>query len=69
LPPVEAVGILILLENLADDHGTVFSGIDRDLAGRIGQRLAHDLDAPTARSIPRLRSIGKIPPEVLFNNT
>src|SRR2546421_1798717 len=41
---VEAVGILILLEDLADDHGTVFSGIDRDLAGRIGQRLAHDLD-------------------------
>src|SRR5712675_1907735 len=42
---VEAVGILILLKDLADDHGTVFSGIDRDLAGRIGQRLAHDLDA------------------------
>src|SRR5439155_1185313 len=41
---IEAVGILILLEDLADDHGTVFSGVDRDLAGRIGQPLAHDLD-------------------------
>src|SRR2546421_10384685 len=42
---VEAVGILILLEDLADDHRAVFAGIDRDLAGRRGQRLAHDLDA------------------------
>src|SRR6266436_2176530 len=42
---VEAVGILILLEDLADDDGAVFAGIDGDLAGRIGQRLAHDLDA------------------------
>src|SRR2546421_7810888 len=42
---VEAVGVLILLQDLSDDHGTVFAGIDRDLAGRIGQRLAHDLDA------------------------
>src|SRR5437879_8522621 len=42
---VEAVGVLILLKDLADDHGTVFTGVDRDLAGRRGQRLAHDLDA------------------------
>src|SRR2546421_8437226 len=42
---VEAVGVLILLQDLSDDHGTVFAGIDRDLAGRRAQRLAHDLDA------------------------
>src|SRR5712664_1877217 len=42
---VEAIRILVLLEDLADDHRAVFAGIDRDLAGWIGQRLAHDLDA------------------------
>src|SRR5262245_52504414 len=42
---VEAVRILVLLEHLADDDGAVFTGVDRDLAGRRGERLAHDLDA------------------------
>src|ERR1700730_13886710 len=42
---VEAVGVLVLLKDLADDDRAVFARIDRDLAGRIGQRLAHDLDA------------------------
>src|SRR5712671_1224239 len=42
---VEAVGILILLEDLADDHRAVFTGVDRDLARGPGERLAHDLDA------------------------
>ncbi len=42
---VEAVGVLILLKDLADDHRAVFAGIDRDLAGRIGQRLAYNLNA------------------------
>src|ERR1700680_2499129 len=42
---VEAVGILILLEDLADDHRAVLTRVDRDLAGWIGQRLAHDIDA------------------------
>src|SRR5947208_10149476 len=42
---VEAVGILILLEDLADDHRTVFASIDGDLAGWIRQRLADDFDA------------------------
>src|SRR2546430_8791042 len=42
---VEAVGVLILLKDLTDDHRAVFASIDRDLTGRIGQRLAHDLDA------------------------
>src|SRR6185295_11047511 len=42
---VEAVVVLILLEDLADDNGTVLARVDRDLAGRPGQRLAHDLDA------------------------
>src|SRR5258706_15816578 len=41
---VEAVRILILLKDLTDDHRAVFASIDRDLTGRIGQRLAHDLD-------------------------
>src|SRR6202023_1661140 len=41
---VEAVGILILLQDLADDDGAVLARVDRDLARRIGQRLAHDLD-------------------------
>jgi len=42
---VEAVVVLLLLEDLADDDGTVFACVDRDLAGRRGQRLAYDLDA------------------------
>src|SRR2546430_16656196 len=42
---VEAVGILILFKDLTDDHRAVFASIDRDLTGRIGQRLAHDIDA------------------------
>src|ERR1700744_832437 len=29
----------------ADSAGTIFTRVDRDLAGRSGQRLAHDLDA------------------------
>src|SRR4029077_1942437 len=42
---VEPVGVLILFEDLADDDGTVLARVDHDLAGRPGQRLAHDLDA------------------------
>src|SRR5947208_11425967 len=42
---VEAVGILILLEDLADDHRTVFASINGDLAGWIRQRLADDFNA------------------------
>src|SRR6478672_8177622 len=42
---VEAVVVLILLEDLADDNGTVLARVDHDLASRPGQRLAHDLDA------------------------
>src|SRR5664279_2178874 len=42
---VEAVGIRLVLEDLADDDGTVLARVDRDLAGRSRQRLAHDLDA------------------------
>src|SRR6185437_10560664 len=42
---VEAVGVLVLLEDLADDDGTILACVDRDLARRPGQRLAHDLDA------------------------
>src|SRR5712664_2471269 len=33
---VEAVGVLILLQDLADDDGAVFARVDRDLAGWIG---------------------------------
>src|SRR6266487_1703566 len=42
---VEAVGVLILLEDLADDNRTVLARVDRDLARRPGERLADDLDA------------------------
>src|SRR5215216_3919083 len=42
---VEAVIVLLLLEDLADDDGTVFACVDRDLASGPGKRLAHDLDA------------------------
>src|SRR5260370_191500 len=42
---VEAVGIRLVLEDLADDDGAVFARVDRDLASRPGQRLAYDLDA------------------------
>src|SRR5436190_19937122 len=42
---VEAIGILILFEDLADDHRTVFACVDRDLASGPGKGLADDLDA------------------------
>src|SRR6266481_2064912 len=42
---VEAVGVLILLEDLADDDRAVLACVDRDLARRPGERLADDLDA------------------------
>src|SRR5438477_2907676 len=42
---VEAVRVLVLLEDLADDDRPVFARIDGDLARRPGERLAHDLDA------------------------
>src|SRR4029077_3970104 len=42
---VKAVGILVLFQDLADDDRAVFTGVDRDLASRPGQRLAHDLNA------------------------
>src|ERR1700720_690424 len=42
---VEAVGVLILLQDLADDDGTVLARVDRDLAGWIRQLLTDDLDA------------------------
>src|SRR5882757_3650854 len=42
---VEAIRILILLEDLADNHRAVFTGVDRDLASGPGKRLADDLDA------------------------
>jgi hypothetical protein len=35
---VEAVGVLILLEDLADDDRTVLARVDRDLARRIGEQ-------------------------------
>jgi hypothetical protein len=41
---VETIIVLVLLEDLAEDDGAVFARVDRDLAGRRGQRLAHDLD-------------------------
>ena len=42
---VVAVGVLRVLEDLADDHRAIFTGVGEDLAGRGLQRLAHDLDA------------------------
>src|ERR1700690_2510777 len=42
---VEAEGILILFEDLADDHRAVLARVDGDLASRPGESLAHDLDA------------------------
>ena len=42
---VEAVRVLVLLKDLADDDRTVFACIDGDLARRPGKRLAHDFDA------------------------
>src|SRR5713226_2050911 len=42
---VEAVGVLVLLEDLADDDRAVLARVDRDLARRPGERLADDLDA------------------------
>src|SRR6266480_5043636 len=42
---VIAVGIGVLLQDLADHDRTVFAGIDGDLTRGPGERLAHDLDA------------------------
>src|SRR6516164_475870 len=58
---VEAVGVLILFEDLANDHRAVLTGIDRDLAGRGRQRLAHDLDAGllvVAHGVQALEALG-----------
>src|SRR5262249_14068310 len=41
---IEAESVLILLQDLADDHGAVFARVDDDLARRPRERLAHDLD-------------------------
>src|SRR6185436_480711 len=42
---VEAVSVLILLQDLADNYQPIFACVDRNLAGWIGQRLADDFDA------------------------
>src|SRR5207245_5033627 len=42
---VEAVRVLVLLEDLADDDRPVFARIDGDLARRPGECLAYDLNA------------------------
>src|SRR2546423_3221335 len=42
---IKAVSVLILLEDLADNDGTVLARIDRDLAGRHRERLTYDIDA------------------------
>src|SRR5712671_8126947 len=42
---VEAVRVLVLLKDLADDDRPVFARIDDDLTRRPGERLAHDIDA------------------------
>src|SRR5258708_39449698 len=47
---VEAVGIRVVFQDLADDDAAVLACVDRDLAGRERQRLAHDLDAGEDRS-------------------
>jgi hypothetical protein len=42
---VETISIGFVLKDLSDNNGAVLTGIYRDLTGRIGQRLADDLDA------------------------
>src|SRR5580700_45321 len=42
---VEAERVVVVLEDLADDDGAVFTGIGGDLPGRSLQRLAYDVDA------------------------
>src|SRR6516225_8681599 len=42
---VEAVVVLVLVEDLADHDRAVFAGVEGDLARRPGQRLADDVDA------------------------
>src|SRR4029079_17941633 len=42
---IEAVGVLILLQQLADHDRAVSAGIGRDLAGWRLDRLTHDVDA------------------------
>src|SRR5450830_469524 len=42
---VVAKVVLVLLQDLADHDRAVFAGIDCDLARRVGQRFANDIDA------------------------
>ena len=42
---VVAEGIVVLVHDLADDHGAVFAGILGDLSGRRVERAADDIDA------------------------
>src|SRR3981081_2154529 len=42
---VEAVGILLLLKDLADDHRAIFAGVDDDLSRRHAEALADNRDA------------------------
>src|SRR5208337_231281 len=42
---VEAKGISVLVQNLADDNRAIVTGVDRDLARRPGERLLDDLNA------------------------
>src|SRR6266511_3355850 len=41
----EAERVLILFQDLADDDGAVLACVNRDLASRPGECLAHDIDA------------------------
>ena len=42
---VEAIGILVVFEDLADDDRAISAGVDRNLPGWGLDRLPHDLDA------------------------
>src|SRR5712691_5632006 len=42
---IEAVIVLLLVEDLADNDRAVLARVDGDLARRPGERLAHDVDA------------------------
>ena len=42
---IEAVGVGVVLKDLADHDGTVLAGIDGDLARRRAERFPDDVDA------------------------
>ena len=64
---VEAVVVLILLEDLANDNGTVLARVDRDLAGRLGERryIANRIPGARMVTLPGQNHVFVYEPEII----